>query len=83
MISRLLEGDEDEYASPHVWWHEHAKEYPRFARYFLNPWHVAEVERLLSSTNLMLSASGSLLLEDGIEWNVFVAGGQQGLLIRF
>jgi hypothetical protein len=63
--------EEDEKITPLDWWKAHAKEFPRLAQWardiFSIPGMSAEVERLFSSTKLMLPAARNNLKEDIIE----------------
>lgn len=66
-----LEPEEVEWVSSLAWWKAHEKVFPRLAQMardiFSIPAMSAEVERLFSSTKLMLPPARNVLLPDGIE----------------
>ena len=66
-----LDPEYTEWSSPLVWWQSHEKVFPRLAQMardiFSIPAMSAEVERLFSSTKLMIPPARNLLQPDGIE----------------
>ena len=66
-----LDTEYTEWSTPLAWWKAHAKVFPRLAQLardiFSIPAMLAEVERLFSSTKLMLPPTRNLLQPNGIE----------------
>ena len=67
----LLTAEIGDWESPLAWWQAHEKVFPRLAQMardiFSIPAMSAEVERLFSSTKLMIPPARNLLQPDGIE----------------